>query len=107
MIALLPVTNFFFAPNFREFNKYIAVLNGEPEVIPNVFELSLNMDNFDLKPFNDFYLNQGVKTTYFIFNSSRKLLIWAVIITLMPIAYGASKCLEGKGKLGELSLKID
>ena len=38
LIALLPLLSLTFPANFIDYAKFLAVVNGEPGAIPNVFE---------------------------------------------------------------------
>lgn len=53
LMSLTPLFNLNLPPNFREFAKNLAVLNGEPEFLPNVFKHFV--DNEGLEPFNAYF----------------------------------------------------
>jgi len=53
LISLTPLFNLNLPPNFREFSKNLAILHGEPQQIPNVFEQTI--DKGDLKPFTPYF----------------------------------------------------
>jgi hypothetical protein len=53
LMSLVPLFNLNIPANFREFSKNLAVLHGEPEAIPNLFENFVDSKN--LKPFNEYY----------------------------------------------------
>jgi len=52
-MSFVPLFNLNLPGNFREFSKNLAVLHGEPEMIPNLFEKNINKT--ELKPYNDFF----------------------------------------------------
>jgi hypothetical protein len=53
LMSLVPLLNMNLPANFRQFSINLAVLHGEPEAIPNVFENFMETD--DLKPYNDYF----------------------------------------------------
>ena len=53
MMSFVPLFNLNLPANFREFAKNLAVLHGEPQAIPNLFEYYV--DSTGLKPFNDYF----------------------------------------------------
>ena len=53
MMSLIPLFNLNLPGNFREFAVNLAVLNGEPQFFPNVFELFIDTSN--LKPFSPYF----------------------------------------------------
>jgi len=53
LMSLVPLFNLNIPSNFREFSKNLAILHGEPESIPNVFETVVDKEG--LKPFNRFF----------------------------------------------------
>ena len=53
MMSLVPLFNLNLPGNFREFSVNLAVLNGEPQAFPNIFENFIDTSN--LKPFNPYF----------------------------------------------------
>ena len=60
LIALVPLMSLSFPTNFTGYAKYLAVVNGEPDMLPNVFEDYL-FSSKDMLPeaFNDNYSLMG------------------------------------------------
>ena len=53
LMSLIPLLNINLPANFREFSKNLAILHGEPEAIPNIFEEFVDTDN--LQPFSPYF----------------------------------------------------
>jgi len=53
LMSFVPLFNLNLPGNFREFSKNLAVLHGEPGILPNLFEKYIN--STELKPYNDFF----------------------------------------------------
>lgn len=53
LMSLVPLLNLNLPANFREFSKNLAILHGEPERIPNIFEEFVDSDN--LQPFSPYF----------------------------------------------------
>ena len=82
LMSLLPLLNIFLPSNFREFTKNLAVLNGEIEVIPNIFETYYDELDINKQPYNRYFYLMGFKTKYLLLNAGRKVEIWLGIIIL-------------------------
>ena len=95
MMSLIPLFDLNLPGNFREFAVNLAVLNGEPQFFPNIFENFI--DTSKLKPFSpyfelmskyDYYLNDlDFKTNLFLMNAGRKVMIWIVLIIMMGVTF--------------------
>ena len=57
LMSFIPLFNLNLPANFREFSKNLAVLHGEPEALPNLFENFIDTNN--LKPFNQYFELMG------------------------------------------------
>ena len=79
LMSLLPLLNLNLPANFRQFSKNLAVLNGEPEALPNLFEYYYDTLNIDKEPFNLYFELMNFKTKYLLLNSGRKIEIWFLI----------------------------
>jgi hypothetical protein len=53
LMSLVPLLDMNLPANFRQFSVNLAVLHGEPEAIPNVFENFIDIKT--LKPYNDYF----------------------------------------------------
>lgn len=53
LMSLIPLFNLNLPENFRAFSKNLAVLHGEPEFIPNLFEALVDTEN--VHPFNQYF----------------------------------------------------
>ena len=76
LMSFLPLLNLNLPSNYREFSKNLAVLNGEPTVIPNVFEAYYNSLNASKDPFNRYFEIMNFKTNFLLLNAGRKVTIW-------------------------------
>ena len=76
LMSLLPLLNLNLPANFRQFSKNLAVLNGEPEALPNLFEYYYGTLNIDKEPYNLYFELMNFKTKYLLLNSGRKIETW-------------------------------
>ena len=53
LMSLIPLFNLNLPANFREFSKNLAILHGEPEFLPNIFESYMSKDHLD--PYNEYF----------------------------------------------------
>lgn len=53
LMSFVPLLNMNLPSNFREFTKNLAMLNGEPQALPNLFEYVISADN--QKPYNNYF----------------------------------------------------
>ena len=53
LMSFVPLLNMNLPSNFREFSKNLAMLNGEPQSLPNLFEYVISSDN--QKPYNNYF----------------------------------------------------
>ena len=87
LMSLLPLISVNLPSNFREFSKNLAVLNGEPEAIPNIFEYYYDSINVGKEPYNRYYNQMNFKTSYFLLNSGRKVEIWTAIMIVSCLTW--------------------
>lgn len=107
LMSLLPLVSLNIPINFREFSKNLAVLNGEPEAFPNIFEYYYNTMTIDKLPFNQYFELMNFKTKYLLLNAGRKVMIWIGITVLMAISVIFFDLFGHIGKFGTLITKID
>jgi hypothetical protein len=93
LMSFVPLFNLNLPANFREFAKNLAVLHGEPEAIPNLFEYYVSSkgkepysEYFDLMGKSPSQL-LGFHTTVFILNAARKIELWTVMILSMGVSF--------------------
>lgn len=53
LMSFVPLFNLNLPANFREFSKNLAILHGEPEAIPNLFEDYVDVQG--LEPYNEYF----------------------------------------------------
>ena len=53
LMSFVPLFNMNLPSNFREFSKNLALLNGEPQSIPNLFEYVVDSSN--QKPYSNYF----------------------------------------------------
>ena len=87
LMSLLPLISLNLPSNFREFSKNLAVLNGEPGAIPNIFESYYDSIDVGKEPYNRYYDQMNFKTSYFLLNSGRKIEIWAAIVIVSCLTW--------------------
>ena len=92
---------------FREFNKNLAVLNGEPTVIPNVFEAYYNSLNVEKEPLNRYFAIMNFKTNFLLLNAGRKITIWIWIFILSGTIWLLDDLMQGVNKCGKIVVNID
>ena len=107
LMSLLPLLNMNLPVNFREFSKNLAVLNGEPQAIPNIFKGYYDSLDLVIEPFNPFFEMMNFKTNYLLLNAGRKVMIWIIIIMFSSITYLLNDLADRTGKIGKLINKID
>ena len=81
LMSFIPLLNMNLPNNFREFSKNLAILHGEPAMLPNAFEYLVSSEG--LQPYNKYFelmskflkiSNQiDFKTTLLLLNSGRKI----------------------------------
>jgi len=57
LMSFIPLFNLNLPGNFREFSRNLAVLHGEPQILPNIFESRI--DTKDLEPLNNYFQLMG------------------------------------------------
>jgi len=57
LMSFVPLFNLNLPGNFREFSKNLAVLHGEPAMLPNIFDNFINKT--ELEPYNDYFKLMG------------------------------------------------
>ena len=107
LMALLPLLSINIPSNFRQFSKNLAVLNGEPEMFPNIFEYYYDTLNIDKQPFNQYFDLMNFKTNYLLLNAGRKTMIWMVIGMFMCLSWLLMDLLHLSRKFGKILTKID
>ena len=107
LMSFLPLLTLHVPSNFRQFSKNLAVLHGEPGVIPNIFQGVYDSMDIVEEPFNQYFELMGFNTSYILLNSGRKVLLWAVMGIFMGISYILMDLLEGAYKIGKVFTKID
>lgn len=107
LMSFLPLLSLDIPANFRQFAKNLAVLHGEPEAIPNVFEYYYDGENIDKEPFTQYFELMGFKTTLLLLNSGRKMMIWMSIGLFMGISWILYDIASYSKKFGGIITKID
>ena len=107
LMSLLPLLNLNLPANFRQFSKNLAVLNGEPETIPNYFEHYYDTLNIDKEPYNYYFELMNFKTEYLLLNSGRKIEIWFLIFIVSCIVWIITDLFTDASKFGRIVMKID
>lgn len=107
LMSLLPLLNMNLPANFREFSKNLAILNGEPEAIPNIFEYYYDTLDVIKEPFNAYYEIMNFKTQYLLLNAGRKVMIWTTIFIFSAVTWLVMDITHGVGACGKVVGKID
>lgn len=107
MMALVPLINLNLPANFREFSKNLAMLNGEPTVIPNLFDEYYKTLEIDRTPYNSYFYMMNFKTNFLLLNAGRKVELWMIVAILSYISYLFMDCTLGFGSCGRIASKID
>ena len=107
LMSLLPLLNLNLPANFRQFSKNLAVLNGEPEALPNLFEYYYETLNTDKEPYNYYFELMNFKTEYLLLNSGRKIEIWFCVFLLSGITWFFVDICRNLNKFGRIAIKID
>lgn len=93
LMSFVALFNLDLPSNFREFSKNLAVLHGEPQALPNIFESQINTTG--LEPYNRYFELMSMfhhkiidfNTELLLMNSGRKMLLWMIMLTLMGISF--------------------
>ena len=87
LMSLLPLLSLNLPANFREFSKNLAVLHGEPQALPNLFEYFYDSINVVKEPYNKYFEFMNFKTVYLLLNSGRKIETWILIFIISCIIW--------------------
>lgn len=107
LMSFLPLLNLNLPANFREFNKNLAVLNGEPGFLPNIFEAYYDSLGVEIKPYNRYFEMMNFKTEYLLLNAGRKIELWLLVFFISAISFIIFDMFGEAKKVGGLITKID
>ena len=82
---MIPLMSLYYPPNIIEFCKILVPLHGEPTFLPNIFEEVVFSSGLKFKPYSYNYELMGYKTSFFIINAGRKILLTSGVMVLMPL----------------------
>ena len=87
LMSFLPLLSLNLPVNFREFSKNLAVLNGEPQALPNLFEYFYDSINVVKEPYNQYFEFMNFKTVFLLLNAGRKIETWILIFIISCIIW--------------------
>ena len=87
LMSFLPLLSLNLPVNFREFSKNLAVLNGEPQALPNLFEYFYDSINAVKEPYNKYFEFMNFKTVFLLLNAGRKIETWILIFIISCIIW--------------------
>lgn len=85
LMSFVPLFNMNLPGNFREFAKNLAILHGEPQGLPNLFESFIDLNHSE--PYNNYFELMGFKNEKLFRNSGRKMELWFIMFCLMGFSY--------------------
>ena len=107
LMSFLPLLSLHLPSNFREFSKNLAVLNGEPQSFPNIFEYYYDTLDIDKEPFTQYFELMNFKTSHLLLNAGRKAMIWIVLGMLMCLSWLIVDFFRPSDKFCKILVKID
>jgi len=93
LMSLVPLFDLNLPANFREFAKNLAILHGEPQILPNYFSKYIATEK--LKPFNEYFglmskilsIILDFKTNAIFMNAGRKIELWGITFAIMGFVF--------------------